>query len=134
VWALAQGGDEEWLAGAATSLARLTHDDGAAVAGAVLAALLAHAVAKGGRLTSLEDRSGDREGRALRWGGAPPAARVRRAAEAALTHPGDPAAAGVAAEACGAEPGYAAALVGAARGAAPSEVDPALASLIERLA
>ena len=133
LWALARGNDEEWLAGAASSLARLTHDDGESVAGACLAALLAQAVAREGSLRPLEDRSGDREGRAARWGGARPASRVRRAREAALAHPHDPAAAASAAEASGAEPGFAAALVGTAQGGAPADADPALVALVERL-
>lgn len=131
LWALARGADEEWLAGAANSLARLTHHDGETVAGAVLAALVAHAVAREGSLRSLADRSGDRESRALRWGGAHPSPRVRRALDAALAHPDDPHAAGATAEACGAEPGFAAALVGTAQGVASLDLDPALLSLVD---
>ena len=132
VWALARGVDDEWLAGAAHSLARLTHDDGESVAGAVLAVLAAHAVVHEGSLRSLDDRSGDRESRAHRWGRARPAPRVRRALEAALAHPHDPEAAGAAAEARGAEPGFAAALVGATLGVASDDVDPALGGLLDR--
>jgi hypothetical protein len=101
------------------------------VAGAVLAALLAQAVLREGTLRPLEDRSGDRESRAVRWGGASPAARVRRSRESALAHPDDPVEAGRAAEAHGGEPGFAAALVGAARGLVPPGVDPALRRLVE---
>jgi dephospho-CoA kinase len=132
LWALTRGADEEWLAGAAHSLARLTPDDGESVAGAVLAGLVAHAVVNGGSLRSLDDRSGDRESRARRWGGARPAPRVRRALEAALAHPDDPEAAGVKAKASGAEPGFAAALVGAAQRGVPGEQDPALRALLDR--
>jgi ADP-ribosylglycohydrolase len=130
LWALARGADEEWLAGAAHSLARLTHDDGESVAGAVLAVFAAHAVVREGSLSSLDDRSGDWESRAHRWGRARPASRVRRALDAALAHPDDPEAAGAAAEARGAEPGLAGALVGAVREAAPADLDPALRGLL----
>jgi dephospho-CoA kinase len=130
-WALARGADEEWLAGAAHSLARLTHDDGESVAGAVLAVLAAHAVVREGSLSSLDDRSGDWESRAHRWGRARPASRIRRALEAALVHPDDPEAARATAEARGAEPGFAGALVGAVLEAAPADLDPALRGLLD---
>jgi dephospho-CoA kinase len=134
LWTLARGGDVEWLLGAAASLARLTHDGGAEVAGACLAALNAWEVASAGNLHPLEDRSGEAEDRARRWGGASPAPRVRRAFEAAVAHPADPAAAGAAAGAAGAEPALAAALVGLAKGVAPSEAGGALVSLVARMA
>jgi dephospho-CoA kinase len=133
VWTVARGADEEWLAAAASSLGRLTHDEAEAVAGAVLAALFAHAVLRDGRLRPLEDRSGEREGRAARWGGAPPPSRVRRALEAALAHRDDPVAAGAAAGRSGAEPGLAAALVGAAHGTAPADEDHDLVRLVDAL-
>jgi dephospho-CoA kinase len=133
LWALARGGDAEWLLGAAASLARLTHDRSGEVAGACLAALNAREVASTGNLRALENRSGEAEDRARRWGGANPAARVRRAFEAAVAHPADPAAAGAAARAAGAVPALAAALVGLANGVARSEAEAALVSLVARL-
>lgn len=133
VWGLAQKADEEWLAGAAASLGRLTHVANETIAGTVLAALLALGVARAGDLRALQDRSGEREGRSCRWGGAPPSRRIRRALEAALAHPADPIAAGEAALENGAEPGFAAALVGMAVGLAPGDADPALATLVDRL-
>lgn len=133
VWALARGADEEWLAGAASSLARLTHDDDVSVAGGVLAALVAHAVMREGSLRPLEDRSGDRESRAFRWGGAPPPPRVHRCQDAALAHPDDPIAAGATAEGSGAEPGCAAAFVGATGVGPASRVATALSRLVEGL-
>jgi dephospho-CoA kinase len=133
LWALARGRDEEWLCGAAGSVARLTHAADEAVAGAVLAALVAYAVLHAGSLRPLEDRSGEREGRAVRWGGAAPPSRVRRALEAALVHRDDPLAAAAAAERSGAEPSLAAALVGAALGTAPPDADPGLVRLVAGL-
>jgi dephospho-CoA kinase len=134
LWALARGADEEWLLGATASLARLTHDDDGAVAGACLAALVARSVASSGRLQPLEGRSGEAESRAHRWGGANPAPRVRRAVEAALAHPEDPGAAQAAAEAAQGEPGLAGALVGMAMGVAPGDADAELVRLLADIA
>jgi dephospho-CoA kinase len=132
--ALSRGADEEWLLGAAASLARLTHGEGGAVAGACLAALAARRVASSGSLRPLEDRSGEAESRARRWGGANPGPRVRRALDAAAGHPDDAEAARAAAEASGAEPAFAGALVGMAKGVAEEEADEVLVRLVRGLA
>jgi dephospho-CoA kinase len=132
LWALARGADDEWLLAAAASLARLTHRGDETVAGACLAALAAREVASAGRLHPLEDRSGDGEERARRWGGGRPAGRVRRALDAALARGGDPVGAADTALATGGEPSLAAGLVGLTLGPS-SEPEPALESLVERL-
>lgn len=131
LWGLARGADDEWLLGAAASVARLTHPDDAAVAGACLSAVAARAVASSGRLHSLEDRSSDREPLARRWGGAAPPRRVYRAFDGALARPHDPVAASRAAEEAGGEPSLAAGLVGLTLGVPGA--DPALVALVERL-
>jgi dephospho-CoA kinase len=133
LWALSHAADLEWLLGATATLARLTHSDGGAVAGACLAALAAHRVASSGSLRPLEDRSGDAENRARRWGGANPGSRIRHALEAALAHSDDAEAARAAAQVAGAEPALAGALVGMAKGVAPADADPALVSLLARM-
>ena len=133
LWALARGRDEDWLLGAATSLARLTHDEGEAIAGAGLAALTARAVASSGSLRTLEGRIGEWEDRAGRWGGTAPAPRVRRALDAAAAHPDDPLAARQVAAASDAEPALAGGLVGLALGEPAEGAEPALVELVSRL-
>ena len=132
LWALGRGRDEDWILGAAASLARLTHDAADAVAGAAVAALAALAVASSGRLEFVAGRHDEWAGRSRRWGGAAPAPRVRRSLEAAALHAGDPGAARQAAEVARGEPALAGGLVGLALGVAP-DADPALVSLAERL-
>jgi dephospho-CoA kinase len=132
--ARSRGADEDWLAGAAASVARLTHAAPDAAAGACLAALAALAVASSGNLDCLGVGHDAWEERARVWGGgAGPAPRVRRSLEAAVAHPGDPRAAEAAASRDGAEPALASALVGMARGVAEDTADPALVALVERL-
>ncbi len=133
VWTIARSLDQEWMCGAAASLARLTHGEGESVAGGVLAALVAHEVVRGGDLQALADRSGEREGRARRWGGAPPARRIRRALDAALARPDDPEGTRALAESAGAEPGFAAGLVGLARGGRLEDADPGLVELVREV-
>ena len=133
--ALVRGADEDWLVGAAASLARLTHDAPDAVVGSGLAALAALAVASSGSLGSLEGRHDEWAERARRWGGgAAPAPRVRWSLEAAAAHPDDPGAAGSAAARRGAEPAFASALVGMARGVAPGDADAELVRLLADIA
>jgi dephospho-CoA kinase len=133
LWSLAHGLDDEWLVSAAASLARLTHGEASAVSGGCLAALLARDVAAGLPLGALAGRLVAREPLARRWGGAPPPQRIASAAGAACAHPGDPAEARRAAEAGGAEPALAGALVGLAGGAAPEGSDSSLLDLARRL-
>jgi dephospho-CoA kinase len=133
VWSLARGLDDEWLAAAAASVARLTHADGSAVAGACLAALLARDVGAGAALEALEERLVSREAPARRWGGLPPSGRVTSAARAAAAHPRDPAAARRAAAAAGGEPAFAGALVGLAAGVAPEGCGPEVRGLARLL-
>lgn len=133
LWAAARGRDDDWLAAAAASLARLTHRDAEAVAGACLAALAARAAAAGARLDELRRRLPEWEERARRWGRSAPPARVAQAVEAAARHSTDAAAARTVAAAGGAEPAFAASLVGLA-GKIPVEgADPALVALVDRL-
>jgi dephospho-CoA kinase len=75
-WSLGAGMDEEWLASAAASLARLTHAEGSDIAGACLAALVAREAATRGPLRPGSPRWEGLERQAVRWGGAPPAPRV----------------------------------------------------------
>jgi len=133
VWSLARGLDEEWLASAAASLARLTHTGPAVVAGGCLAALLAREVAAGRPLTALEEALSGWEPLARRWGLAPPAERVGSAVRAATAHPGDPDRARQAARSDGAEPAFAGTLVGLTAGMAPAGSPSGLVDLARRL-
>jgi dephospho-CoA kinase len=133
LWSLARGMDGEWLSSAAASLARMTHRDGESVGGCCLAARAARETVLAGSLDGLPDRLSEWEPDALRWGGASPSARIATAVRAAATHAGDPSAARAAAEAHGAEPALAGALVGLTAGAAAGVSDSGLASLAGRL-
>lgn len=93
LWALAHDRDDEWLLGAASSLARLTHGEGEDVAAAAFAALAAFGVARSGRLDVVMDGLEEWGHRAVRWGRAAPAGRVREAVRSVFRHPGDVAAA-----------------------------------------
>jgi dephospho-CoA kinase len=121
IWALARRGpDPGWLAAAAASLARLTHQAPEALAGAVLFALaLAEAVERG-TLEALPRRIDDWAGQAARWGGAPPPPVVR---EAILSAAGGDAERGT----------LAGALRGAAAGVPESEAPPRLLGLVRAL-
>lgn len=136
LWSLAQGRDEDWLLGAAVSLARLTHEHqgGETLAGAALAALASRSVAVSGSLSALAGDRGEWEIRAGRWGAAAPARRVRQALDAAAAHPENPGAAREQAVASGAEPALAAGLVGLAVGGAAEDEETGLAALVSRLA
>jgi dephospho-CoA kinase len=133
LWALARGRDEEWTLGAAASVARLTHEEGEAVAGAGLAVLAARAVATSGGFGSFEGRIGEWADRAGRWGGAAPAPRVKRALDAAVAHPDDPSAARETAAVNDAEPALAGGLVGLVIGAAEDDAESALVECVRRL-
>ena len=93
LWSLARAGvDDDHVAAAAASLARLTHSDPGARADAVLQALLLQSAAGAGIIDDgLRARLGAGTPLAQRWGGAPPTGRVREALRAALRHPQDPA-------------------------------------------
>jgi len=133
LWAAARGLDADWLAAAAASLARLTHPDDEAVAGAVLAALLSLRVACGEAPAELPGRLAGLAPAATRWGGVVPPARVSGAVEAAVCAPADPARAARLAARAGAEPEFAAALVGLARGLPPAGADAGTLALARRL-
>ena len=128
LWALARGSpDPPFLAAAAFSLARLTHDDPRAVADACLFALVLQEVAVLGSIPAdLEGRIPALETLAQRWAGAPPTTRLAAVWKAALRSPGAPAAAREALHAYGIEPALAGALVGMAVGGegvdAPAEL------------
>jgi dephospho-CoA kinase len=134
LWAVARGHDREWLACAAASVCRLTHADGEAIAGAVLAALAALAVARGEGPATLPERLHGWAPDAIRGGDALPPRRVEAAIEAAAEAPGDPARARRRCAAAGGEPALAAGLVALAAGTAGEPTPPALAALAGRLA
>ena len=122
LWAAARGLDEEWLAAAAASVARLTHAEVEAVAGAVLAALASYDAARGEPLAGLPGRLAGRAALATRWGGSEPPERVARAVEAAAAA-ADSGSAARLAGAAAAEPAFAAALAGLVRGASAAGAD-----------
>jgi dephospho-CoA kinase len=132
-WSAVLGCDADWLAAAAASLARLTHGDGASVAGASLAALVTAHIARTGGLKGLDERWTAWGALARRWGGADPAERVGRAVAAAAGHPTDPIAARRQATAVAAEPSLAGALVGLVAGSSGAAAPMALRRLLGRL-
>jgi len=133
LWAAMRRRDGEWLAAAAASLARLTHDQPEAAAGAVLAALTAAAVAAGEGPAALPDRLAPWAPVAARWGGASPPTRIVQAVAAAAASASDCAQARRTAAAHGADPALAGALVGLAGGLALESVDEETARLARRL-
>lgn len=131
-WALARGAhDPEFLVAAAASLARLTHADPAAVAGACLFAVsLQDVVTSGGIPEDLAERVGGWAPLAERWGGAPSSLALAPVVRAALRHGSSVAAAREDCRLGGGEPALAAALVGAAAGVTEAQ---APRSLVESL-
>ena len=133
LWAASRGHDREWLAGAAASVCRLTHLEGEAIAGAVLAAIAAFAVARGEGPATLPERLHGWAPAAIRWGDTLPARRVEAAIEAAALAPRAPAEARRLSLAAGGEPALAGALVGLATGETGGALPPAIAGLAHRL-
>lgn len=77
VWALSRGApDPDFLAAAAASLARLTHTDGAAIAGACLFALALQETIVARGTSALGSSLAAWTGLARRWGGAAPPDRI----------------------------------------------------------
>ncbi|HEY3119320.1 MAG TPA: dephospho-CoA kinase [Vicinamibacteria bacterium] len=131
LWALARGCDPPFVLAAAASLARLTHREGAAIAGACLFALALHHTAAAGRVPDGIPSAWLRD--AERWGGAPPPTLVLAAVEAARAHSSDVSAARAASAAAGGDPDLAAAMVGLVTGVPIATVPPAALSALERL-
>lgn len=135
LWALSWGGpDPSFLAAAAFSLARLTHDDPSAVADACLFALVLQEVAVLGSIPAdLEGRVRALENQARRWAGGPSTTRLAAVWKAALRSPTAPVAAREALGSEGMEARLVGALVGMAAGcgaeAAPVELVEALEAL-----
>lgn len=133
LWAGHAGLDPDWVASAAASVARLTHDGPGEIASACLAALAAHEVGVRGSLDGALGRLPGFVPAARRWGGGEPSPRVARAIECAAAHAVDAEAARGGAEARGASPVLAGGLVGLSAGARDRAVDPRLAALARRL-
>lgn len=129
-WALCRGApDPPFLAAAAGSVARLTHTDPAARAGACLAALVAQEAALAPGPADLEGHAERLAPLAARFGGAPPGRRLAPVWAAVRRFPGDPRGARAAGE--GGEPDLAAAVAGFGAAVAQS---PRAAMLREALA
>jgi dephospho-CoA kinase len=126
IWASGRRpGDAPFTVAAAASLARLTHLDGCAVAGAILAALAAqHALATGDP-ASLRREVPEWISAATRWTGVAPPAPVADTVLAAAAHPGDRESAARAAQVAGGLPTLARALAGGpvTGGVAPARVE-----------
>jgi dephospho-CoA kinase len=91
VWSLSRGGpDPEFVAAAAASLARLTHTDGAAIAGACLFALALHEALVTGASDKLASSLPGWSALARRWGGAAPPDAITAAVDAASRLRTDP--------------------------------------------
>jgi len=132
LWALAGGRvDPERVVAAAASVARLTHRDPPAIAGACSFALVLHAVVAAGRL-DVGDGLERWAASAARWGGARPEP-LGAVLEAARSHSGEVAAARARCLSLGGDPDLAGALVGAARGVPQHEVPAALVRTVARL-
>jgi hypothetical protein len=134
LWSLARAGaDDDHVAAAAATFARLTHSDAAARTDAVLQALLVQSAAVAGVVDDrLHSRHGASTPLAERWGGSPPTGRVREALRSALRHPQD--AARARADAGDAETGgLAAALVVIAAGSPAIAIPPDLLSSLQAL-
>jgi dephospho-CoA kinase len=101
VWAVARGGDAEFVAAAATSLARLTHRDAPSLAGACRVALALHAALGG------DGGAGDEPALAARWGGGAAPGEAVTAVSAAVAALDRPPAADAAADAALRALGYA---------------------------
>jgi dephospho-CoA kinase len=134
LWSLARAGaDDEHVAAAAATFARLTHSNPAARTDAVLQALLLQSAAVAG---VVDDRLSSRHGMSIplaeRWGGARPTGRVREALRSALRHPQDASRAREDAQ----DPetgGLAAALVGIAAGSPSTAIPPDLLASLRQL-
>jgi hypothetical protein len=113
-WVLCRGAaDAPFLAGAAGSIARLTHTDVAARADACVLALVAQEVAlAAGAPGDVEARAQRVEGLAIRFGGAPPSGGLAPVWAAVRACPGDPAAARSECARRGGDPSLAGALAG----------------------
>jgi dephospho-CoA kinase len=134
LWSLSRSGpDPDFVAAAAASLARLTHTEGAAIAGACLFALALHeALVSGATGHNLTSSLPGWTALARRWGGESPPERIAAAVEAAVRHGAIPSSArGPAPDPAWDE--LAAGLVGAAigvpAGTAPPSVLDALAAV-----
>ena len=131
LWALVRGGpDDAFLAGAAASLARLTHGDGPEVADACLMALVLQDAMVSGAISEPVPGRADWRTLSTRWGGGPPS-RSLEAVLAVAQSESAPASARRAATAIGADPGLAGMLVGAVAGVAADE---APGPVVERVA
>lgn len=121
-WALRRGGaDAPYLAGAAGSLARLTHAQPAERADACLLGLVAGEVAlAGGDTSALESRAARLRPLAVRFGGGEPTGRLDPVWKAASAHATDPAGAGAECARRGGESTLASALAGLGAPVAPS--------------
>jgi len=133
LWAGARGADEDWLDGAAASLARLTHRDDASIAAACVAARAARAVLAGEAVGKVEARLAAWDGPARRWGGVSAPRRIAEAVGAVVRHGADAAAARAAARAAAADETFAGALAGLVAGAPAVGADEALVTLAHKL-
>lgn len=136
LWSLARrGADEEFLAGAAAALARLTHTDAAAVARGVIAAGLVFDTAVRGALQVDLRARVDRWARlASSFGGASDRTwAIDATLGAAMEAPADPPAAARRAERLDGDPGLAGALVGLSTGPKGARPDDALARDVRAL-
>lgn len=127
VWAAArQRIDGAFLAGAAATLARLTHRHPAAIGAACMRALLFDEVARGSTVEAVERALPAWREELSRWGEAPTAAQTAPVLAALREHPDDAAAARESCRRAGGDPDFAGALVGLAAGdaveGAPSEL------------
>jgi dephospho-CoA kinase len=121
-------GDEAYTAAAAASLARLTHRDGAAISGAVLAALAVQHALASAEASSLRRGVAGWAAAAAAWTGVEPPSAIVDTVLAAAAHLGDGEPAARAAHLAGGLPPLARALAGGAAGA------PAPPARLERVA
>jgi hypothetical protein len=105
-------GDSPYTVAAAASLARLTHREGAAVAGAIVAALAAQHALEESDARALRPHVAEWVEQARAWSGAAPPSSVVDTVLAAAAHPGDRESAARSAQIAGGLPPLARALAG----------------------
>jgi dephospho-CoA kinase len=133
LWALDRGGsDLPFLAGAAASLARLTHLDRPSVADACAQALLLQATLTGG-VEGLFAPGEAWRGLAERFGGAPPSAAFGGIVEVLRRHGADVGGARRSAAAAGADPALAGMISGSLAGASVTDAGEDVARLVRAL-
>jgi dephospho-CoA kinase len=134
LWASTRGRiDPEFLAGAAATLARLTHLDPGAIGAACFRARLLDELSRGTRVDQLEPALPSWRDELSRWGPVPTVAQTAPVLAALRQFPGDPVAAREACRRAGGDPDFAGAAVGLASAALVTDPPAGLVAALESL-